>query len=221
MPYQLGGRVFPTKQALKEHVRQVREETPAGEAVTDSAVIDLLQKHPQWDKKTASGAGYPGCAHITFSSNLKSSKEIAILFDDGRPAVDISWTKVVSRLQPDGALRPVSRAHQHLIHLREAGRNGIREQLLQLYKEGHHVDHVFPKTFEVLLFQWVQGLGLKVCDIEIFDNSGVIELGKHIADPDLLASWQRFHKENAVLEVVTAQENMSRPKVSLDWTPLL
>lgn len=221
MPYQLGGRVFPTKTALTEHVQKVREATPAGEAVTDSAVLDLLRKHPQWDKKTASGVGYPGCAYITFSSNLKASKEIAILFDDGRPAVDISWTKVVGRLQPDGDLRPVSKAQQHLTHLREAGRNDIREQLLPLYKEGHHVDHVFPKTFEVLLFQWVQGLGLKVTDIEIYDHVGVVELGKHIADPDLLASWQSFHKEHAVLEVVTTQENLSRPKVSLDWTPLL
>jgi hypothetical protein len=221
MPYHLGGKVFPTKKAVTEHVRSVREKTPIGRAVVDAPVLDLLQRHPNWDEKTDGGAGYPGCTMVSFSSNIRPSKEIAILFPDGRPAMDISWKKVVDRLKPDGSLREIASGMEKLDYLREACRNGISNQLLPLYRPGHHVDHVFPKTFEVLLFQWVQALGRPVSQIPVVDVHGTVELGKQIADDELLAEWQAFHEKHAELEVVSAAENLSRPKVRLDWTPLL
>lgn len=221
MPYHLGGKVFPTKKAVTEHVRQVRDATPIGQAVIDEPVLDLLQRHPNWDEKTAGGAGYPGCTMVSFSSNIRASKEIAILFPDGRPAMDISWTKVVGRLKSDGSLREISLGMERLDYLRQACRSGISEQTLPLYRPGHHVDHVYPKTFEVLLFRWVQALGRPVSQIPVVDVHGTVELGKRIADDELLAHWQAFHLEHAELEVVPAAENLSRPKVRLDWTPLL
>jgi len=221
MPYSLGGKAFPTKKAVTEHVRRVRESTDVGQAVTDPVVVDLLQKHPRWNEKTSNGAGFPGCAMLTFSSNLRPSKEIAILFADSRPAVDISWKKIVGRLNPDGTLRDQPAEKSHLEELREACRNAIRSQTLPLYREGHHVDHVFPKTFEVLLFMWVRKTGLKVTEIEILDVAGTVELGKQLKSPALKQDWQNFHAENAELEVITHEEHWSRPTLTVPWTPLL
>jgi hypothetical protein len=221
MKYRLGEEVFSSKKAITEHVRRVRDETPVGAAITDAAVIALLKLHPRWDEKTNGGIGYPGCDVLTFSSNLRPSKEIVILFPDDTPSMDISWKKIVERLQPDGSLKEEAEAKAHLDKVRKAARNAIRSQLLDLCCEGHHIDHVFPLTFEALLFRWMLDTNRKIMDFDIVDVSGTDELGKQFAEPSILISWQEFHAEHAKLEVIPIEEHHNRPKLSVPWAKLL
>ena len=221
MPYCFGGMDFSSKKAIKEHVRRVRETTPLGCPISDLVVNELLHKHPDWESKSR-GGGYLTTAMVTFKQNIRPSKEIAIQFPDNRPAMDISWNWVIELLNPDGSMKdPNHDGKKGLKDFRAAARNAIAPQIIAVCQEGFQVDHVYPKTFEALLFEWVQTTGLRVSQIPIEDHAGIAETGKSLADFQQRVGWQKFHAENAELELVTMQENLSRPKLSMNWSAVL
>jgi len=221
MPYCLGEVNFSSKKAIKEHVRRVREATKIGGRINDGAVQELLKKPPDWESKSA-GGGYLTTAMATFKQNLRPSKEIAIQFPGDRPAMDISWNWVVELLNPDGSIKdPNHDGKKGLKDFRDAARNDISPQIMAFCQKGFQVDHVYPKTFEALLFEWVKSTGLRVGEILIQNCSGIAETGKSLADFRQRTSWQKFHAENAELELVTMQEHLSRPKLTMDWSVIL
>ena len=221
MPYCLGGVNFCSKKAIKEHVRRVREATEIGGRINDGAVQELLEKHPDWESKSA-GGGYLTTVMTTFKQNLRLSKEIAIQFSDDRPAMDISWNWVVELLNPDGSMKdPNHDGKKGLKDFRAAARNAIAPQIMAFCQEGFQVDHVYPKTFEALLFEWVKSTGFRVGEILVQDHHGIAGNGKFLADFWQRTCWQKFHAENAELELVTMQEHLSRQKRSMNWAAIL
>lgn len=216
--YNLGGVLFRTKADIQLHVRGVRDATPLGQRVEDAAVLALIQLHPEWEAKT-DGGGWLGTAMIHRPSKARPTKELAICFTGSSRVVDISWTKLLPLLS-----KGVSYIHtldDPLAELRAAARAEIEDQVAPLRRNGYEVDHVYPKTFEALLYVWIVGQGLRVSGVAVAWNDGPLT-GCRFADPAQATSWRLYHADNAVLEAVSKEEHTQRTQRSkIDWSPLL
>jgi hypothetical protein len=217
--YVLGNRVFRTKADITAHVRQVRDAAVLGEPVTDEVVLALLRLHPEWDEKTA-GGGWVGTALIDHPAKPRPTKEIAICFDDSDKVVDISWTKLLPFLKK-GFNAPIASWDSRLSELRLAARQEIEPQVAVLRRKGCAVDHVYPLTFDQLLFDWLSSAALVVDDVPLSDGVGA-DTSRCFANAEQAKSWADYHAEHAVLETVTHEEHAKRTgRAQLDWTPLL
>lgn len=217
--YMLGGIAFRTKADVQAHVRAVRDATQLGDRIDDPAVLDLLSLHPEWDEKTA-GGGWIGTALINHPAKRHSTKEIAILFNDSDKVVDISWTKLLPFLRK-GINAPIKAWDCRLSELRLAARQEVEEQIDPLREGGYEVDHVFPLTFEQLLYNWMSYEHYKVSDVLIGHCTGV-DTARYFACPTQQRSWKTFHKDHAVLETIKVAEHKQRTSRSnIDWSSLL
>lgn len=215
--YALGGRVFRTKADIQAHVRAVREATPLGHPVEDAAVLALLRLHPDWEEKTA-GGGIVSTALISHPAKARPTKEIAILHLDGR-VVDISWTKLLPFLTK-GNVAPIQKRDDRLSELRLAARFEVERQIAPLRRPGHEVDHVYPRTFEQLLYDWLVSSQLMVDDILI--GWSTADTSRFFADPKQAQAWQDYHRDYADLQVVPKAVHAQRTqRAAIDWTPLL
>lgn len=217
--YALGGRVFRTKADIQAHVRAVREATPLGERITDPAVLALLALHPDWEEKTA-GGGWIGTAMIHHPSQSKPSKQIAVLFTDSDKVVDISWARLIPLLQRGAT--PHLKSHDcSLQEFRSAARYEIEEQIKPMRRIGYAVDHVYPQTFEYLLYNWVAVNKLRVPDVAI-EYAAPPKTHRRFVDRALAHSWQAYHQMYAVLECKRCGEHAAcTQRSNIDWSDLL
>lgn len=218
MAYQVAGVSFRTKRELVEHFRAVRHRTKFRQEITDPVVLQILRLHPQWESKSR-GLKYVSTALIKGDPSAGLRKEIVLLRHEQEP-MDISWSKLIPMLQADGTLKHPPSDLRCLDELRIAARQAIYPQLQHLLEPNKHVDHVYPNTFEKLLYDWVSRSGLRVRDIGICSNDGTT-IRRWFADAQLQKSWELYHKCNAVLRVLTPKEHAKQPVLCFDWSPLL
>jgi hypothetical protein len=212
--YTLGGVHFATKDAIKKHVRSIRDAGHHRQIIDDPVVVELLSKyHPEWEDKSAGGSTLWMDVHK--EAYFKSTMQIMLRRDDGSPSMDISFIHALKHL--GGSVDP---AKQRLTDFRKAARILIEDQVRPLRKAGHEVDHVAPQTFEVLLRDWLVWNGLQVSDISIDSTHGS---GQRwwFTDLKLGEAWCEFHSQHAVLEVVTKEEHKTRRPVRVDWSALM
>jgi hypothetical protein len=212
--YQLADKTFRTKENIKQHIRLIRGATELRHPVTDTAVLALLRLHPEWHEKT-SMMDFVGTALIKGTPFAPPRKEIAIINKDSS-VMDISWSKLVGRLQKDGSLKHPTEFWEALAELKVAARQAVNNQLQPLACKGMHVDHVYPNTFDQLLFDWVVSTTLSPIDIKVQANDGPIIM-RQIVNTELLEEWQEYHRSNAILELVTPLENLQRKRADIDW----
>ncbi len=217
--YVLGGKAFRTKADIQAHVRAVRDAAELGERLTDPVVLELLALHPEWEEKTA-GGGWVGTALISHPAKRKATKEIAILFTGEQRVVDISWTKLLPFLQK-GVNAPIAVWDSRLSELRLAARQEVEAQIQPLRKPGCAVDHVYPLTFEQLLYDWLSGEALRVDDVPLRDGVGQ-DTSRHFLKPEQAESWRDYHRLHALLDVISYEEHAKRTgRAHIDWTPFL
>ncbi len=216
--YRPAGTFFATKKAIVQHIRAVRDATPLHAEIHDPVVRWLLHRHPQWDQKSV-GMTAIGTAMIKGTPAAPSRKEIAILRGAQEP-MDISWTKLVARLQKDGTLKHPSDPQECLEELRIAARQEVESQLVPLRAVGFHLDHAYPLTFEQLLFDWVVETGLRLAQIQVESNDGPV-VKRWLRDRQLAAEWRKFHQKNAVLILRTPEEHAAQPRHRVDWSAYL
>ena len=218
MAYCIAGRAFQTKKAITEHFRSVRDTCPLGGLIDDAVVYALLRRHPQWEEKSRGMTGI-GTGLIKGTPAAPPRKEIVLLRGD-QPPMDISWTKLVKRLQQDGSLKHPSDLQECLDELRIAARQEVEEQLMPLRQAGMHVDHAHPATFEQLLYDWVVSTQRGLRDIEVVSNDGPVVL-RWFGHPGLSMSWREHHRRHAVLVLRTPEEHAAQPQLRVDWSAFL
>lgn len=216
--YLVAGRAFRTKGEITAHFRSVRDNTPLHGEIHDPVVRWFLVRHPQWEQKSR-GMTAIGTALIKGSPAAPPRKEIAILRGPESP-MDISWTKLVRRLQTDGTLAHPSEPEEALAELRIAARQETEDQRALLSRPGFHVDHAYPATFEQLLFDWFTGTGLALTDLTVKSNDGPVVL-RWFENRSLASSWQEYHKKNAILVLRTPEEHAAQPQLRIDWSAYL
>lgn len=216
--YIISGQAFGTKEAIKDHVRRVRRETKFGDAIQDPVVLSLLRLHPQWSEKSV-GMTAVSVDMLKGSPAGGYTKEIVILRGD-LPFMDISWHHIIKAMKPGGGVEFKS---DHLDELRKAARFSIEPQLQPLRPPGMVIDHVFPWTFEQLLFDWFRAHPelRKISDVRITGNDGA-EVVRSWDSTKLERDWIEYHRRYAQLEPVTKEEHYKRTRRShIDWTPFM
>jgi hypothetical protein len=216
--YPLGGSTFRTKSEIKQYIRALRESLQIGEVVTpDPVLLALYEQHPEWQQKSQGMTGI-GAAFVDGYGGIKS-KQIVLMRAD-QPPMDISWVWLVDNLKPGGVVVPPPAWEEAVRELRLCARAAIEDQVKPLQRNGFEVDHVAPNTFEVLLYRWVTGLGVKVTDIHVTATDG-LEVRRTFTEPSHHRDWCAFHAQHAQLVAVPKAEHAKRPKVKVSWEALV
>ena len=215
--YQLGGLSFQSKDLIRRHVRQFIASRPIGAPVADPVLVDLLQKHPGWEAKSSGMTGLViGEVEVTHART--KCKTVVIAKPGGY--VDITWSMLIDRLQHDGSLRHVDERSENLFKIKVAARAAIQHQILEVDKTpGDHVDHIYPRTFDRLLFLFLKWWDVPIADIRVSDPAG-LKYQPKFECWDLETNWQIFHGKLARLRAVPAAVNMAAPVYPVDWSVL-
>lgn len=218
LPYLLAGNEFSTQEAIKQHVRQIRNRMSNGEELNDPVTMALLQTHPEWQAKTRNMVRV--VAGIVMVHDVIPSKAFMVETFSG-DLVDITWAGLVPALERGGSIKPRDLHKEQLDSVRSAARAAIRSDVVALHRgPGYQVDHAPPKTFDVLLYNFLASAGKRVRDIEVADPPGEVLMRRWV-DTDLEERWRNFHQQEADLRVLTLAEHARVPKVRVDWSPLL
>lgn len=82
-----------------------------------------------------------------------------------------------------------------------------------------HVDHEYPITFDLLLWEFTRKAKLRISGAQI---EKVEFLGWELSDPDVEREWREYHTKYARLRVVCASCNLSLPKTDRrDWAEVV
>lgn len=215
--YQLGGLPFQSKDTIRQHIRRFIASQPIGAPVADPVLVDLLQKHPNWQAKSWGMTGLV-IGEIEVAHASTKCKTVVIAKPGGH--VDITWSRLIDRLQHDGSLRQVDERSESLFKIKVAARAAIQHQIIEIDKmPGDHIDHVYPRTFDRLLFLFLKWWGVPIADIKVSDPTGLkVQLAFECWD--LETNWQIFHGKLARLRAVPAAVNMAAPVYPVDWSVL-
>lgn len=215
--YMLGGQPFRSKNTIKQYIRGFIAAQPLGETVADSILTELLQKHPNWDEKSR---GMERLAIGEVKVPHASTKCKTVVIERPDATVDITWSRLVDRLQHDGSLRHVDDRSENLVKIKTAARAAIQYQILKVSKDpGEHIDHIFPRTFDRLLFLFLKWWGVPVASIKIDDPIGNV-IGLRFNCWDLETNWQMFHERVARLRAVPPAVNMAARVYPVNWSEL-
>ena len=224
--YELGVEHFSTKRAIEEKVRGILNSG----VVSDRDCVflmDLFQNHDEWRDKVGVGVAEirVGDAESVNPGGWGPSSCFWLVRVDGS-RVQISYRHCLGNLGRRGWGNILST-------YRTAARSAIDQQVKEFkrssFGEGgvvvcpdtkqkvdwsdSEVDHVYPMTFDQLLFDFTRKMEVKsLRDIEIVNYK--------FKDSGLERHWQEYHARNADLEVVSKVTNRSRRSVTVDWSSL-
>jgi hypothetical protein len=217
MTYDVAGRHYKTKSSLLAELRRILyayepEETISG---NDSEILaGVLDMHPYRDQKVGHGVSR---FYVRVNAQYGNNRGFWLDRVDGS-ATDWSFMEA---LKPATNLQNVLGAMRWLIkdqitaHKRAYFADHARRPCSYTGEEispgDSHVDHVRPNTFERLAQDFALHHEIKLDTIQV-QESGDGDVCQVFADPGLAASWQRYHRDNAVLTVISRQANLSHAK---------
>jgi hypothetical protein len=215
--YTLAGRRFGSKASIKNHIRQYVGSVEIGSDVNDGVLIELLKKHPQWDEKSH------GMTRLIIGNTWVEHASVyqkGVLIEKTVDHVDITWSRLVDRLQPDGSLRHVDQRAENLRKIKLAARAAIQDQILQVPKNpGDHVDHIYPRTFDRLLYLFLRWWHEPIESITVLDPEGLV-IQPRFACFELEDNWSTFHQRVARLRAVPPEVNMAAKVYPVNWNIL-
>ena len=211
--FRIGDRIFPSKKLAQERIRAIlwgyQPETYL-DAGDFALVRDLLNLHPSSEIKV--GCGVKGIFIRINRFDYGSTPGFWIERLDGS-ITDFSYLE---------CLKPSSHRQKVLRTLREL----INDQILA-FKQDYfqdretaiceftgevlrfntsHVDHAYPRTFLALVEEWRHGHSLGFEQIAICGSEDGV-MGDRLIDPDLESDWQDYHRDNAMLRIVSVKAN--------------
>lgn len=208
--YTVGGEVFKTKKALFQRAQQLLRSLQVGpvDSQHNQFLYDLLQMHPNAVSKIGCGV-----------------KSFFVMKDDwggkcfGAERIDGSKTDFSYRYCAGAAPTP------WMVFV-QAARAAVSQQIIEVKMaafavektikcplsgtdmtfETAHVDHEPPRTFEKLLRDFVEVVGLDPNDPPIAPCKDGL-FGRVFSIEDVRLAWEAFHKEKAVLRVIHMDEH--------------
>ncbi|WP_031571817.1 DUF3223 domain-containing protein [Acidithiobacillus thiooxidans] len=230
MAYIVANETFKTKSDITDRCRTILAATPDGQSVDElsaSFLLHLFRYHDEWPEKSAGGV-----VHISTLKTPHGSRCFVLVKNDGQ-RIDISFPHAIGciKTSQSGKLIP-----QQLKDFKAAAREAIKIQInhfrdsalqqnLQCVITGESlnrincaVDHVTPKTFDQLLFDFCRAHSINPLQVDIGSEGGTVAF---IKDVDILTAWQEYHEECAILRLISKAGNLSLTKVSVPWSDLL
>ena len=215
MPYALAGQTYQTKANVTQRCRDILSATPNGGLVgfDDSAfLLDLFSYHTEWSSKCG-----PGIASMTTMTTDHGTRCFRLHRVDGE-IIDISFMHAIKHLPTK---RSKDLLPQPLIDFKNGARMAIKDQI-ETFRQANqfawtanmHVDHVYPRTFDALLFGFCMEYGVNPLHVEVIELNQCIH---HIIDDATRESWQRYHLQWANLAMLSGADNLKAPKSKIAW----
>ena len=235
--YIINNKEFKNKGAITEHFRGILHNSKVGkplEHIDFMDVCELLKHHIEYDKKV--GIGIKSIT-IEFHKDLLTNKiakypHFQINRIDGS-SIDFSFVKSISYINSGKTIYS-----EHFSDIKKCMRFIVKPQIddfrdkcfskktylvcpilnINFSIKTCHIDHAPPKTFDVLIFDFLNENNLKFNDIEIHEINGIFSTFKDI---ELREKWFNYHKEFAILRATHQAGNLSQKKVNIDWSCLI
>lgn len=212
--YVILGEVFPRKGDLRDRIRAILHSYLYGQTLSaehQAFMLEVLQNHPDYLGKVRGGVEY-----ITTRLNpVYGQPEFYLHRVDGT-GTEFSFEKC---LRPNSALQEFKRACRVAIaddiiefKLRQFRENAaltcpFTGELLTL--DTAHVDHAPPKTFDVIVHQFIDSLGFDVDTVAVTGNGEDGETCRYFTEDSFRVLWVNYHRREATLRVVSKIANLS------------
>ncbi|NTU45914.1 MAG: DCL family protein [Chlorobiaceae bacterium] len=229
MTYLIANESFPTKDCITARCRAILAATPDGQPIDERYapfLFELFQFHDEWPQKADGGV-----INISTQSTPHGTR-CFILVKLGSNSIDISFPHAIRQIPSS---RSAMLLPQALRDFRNAARVAVKEQIYSfrdtalqqeqrcpftgevLSRSTCAVDHIPPKTFEQLLYDFCRGRSLNPLHVAVGSEGGTVAV---FEDAELLAAWQVYHSENAHLRLLSKIGNLQLPKVPVPWSKL-
>jgi Protein of unknown function (DUF3223) len=210
----IGSHQYPTKKAAKDFIIAIRDRYPDSDHIGEddhNFLSELLWSHPEACDKIGAGISH---FTVTTDSVFGRTRHFVVHRLDGT-STDFSFHSCINgRNERGDRLEAMRRAIEPDIL---AFRNQAFETDIEvrcrvdgsvLTHNTCHVDHEAPKTFLVIVGDWLEDSTLSLDDLEITpprDNQTVTSMTNH----DQIRSWRSFHNRHATLRLTTPRANLS------------
>lgn len=203
---------FSSKAAMVRFCKNVLGEYAPGEVLRGAdreAVIELINLHPKAKDKI--GCGIKDIL-IKTDPIWKRNKQFWIVRTDGT-MIDFSYHKCVhgepSTLDTFRAACRTAVANDifkfKLAELAKSPNCPFKNMPLDM--DNSHVDHVMPRSFNVLVNCFIQKYNIQVENIEICGS-----VNRQFKDRQIADKFLNFHRKHAKLELVSAAANQDECK---------
>lgn len=209
--YTIAGHMFDTQKDLVAHVQSILRSHPAPTRLSgdDAAVMsDLLLRHPRaerkigvgveaiWVRRNAGGFGSGFFVERKDGTCIDFSYKQCI-----RPQTNATKAKFAFRRAIDSQVIAVKRG----VFIDPQGHITCPVTGESITWEDSHVDHEPPNTFAVLLTEFCELRNIDLDTIELYEPKNGI--GK-LLPPRVEADWAEWHRQHAILRVISAEANM-------------
>jgi hypothetical protein len=212
--FRIGTRLYPTKKAAAEAVRDVLRRYEVGEVVDQEAddllLRDLLDMHPKVEAKIGPGIDY----FRVVKTPLGNHKGPLVVRTDGT-SIDFSYKDCLKPPTPRQRIVAAMRTEVHyqssayFESRRSAGTLVSDESGIPLATDDTHVSYFRGPIFRDIAARFADAAG----GWEVFQLTETTEPGLAVfADRELAARWHAFHQEHAVLGLLSSEENLRRPR---------
>ncbi len=219
---EIDSKIFKTKKDTEDFIRTILYKYPLNEPLIGedlAFVSSLLELHP--DKDTKIGAGVSSII-TEADSEFNKTRHFSIVRVDGT-IVDFSFKKCLSPVpnEPIKLFRSCARravADQALsfrdkFFLENQNSDGNVACALTgvlINKNNSHIDHIAPATFDKIVLDFIAINNIDVSKVKFIESLNGI--GRVFADNNLKDTFSTYHKNVAMLQVVSPVANLKQKK---------
>jgi hypothetical protein len=208
---------FKTKATLSDHIRSIVAGYPDGAYLDDGHfefMATIFAMHPEAPQKAGAGIARIGVQTVK-AYGQRPTRGFFIERTDGS-RTDISWLECLHatphRRKVMAALRQAVAPQVEAFRLRYPATREVCLLLGTTHQVSEmEVDHAPPRTFLALVSRFLESARLTFDEIRLQptrDNDTI----ERLADEALRRRWEEFHRENAVLRMVSKQGNLRQKK---------
>jgi len=217
---EIGACCFATQDAAKSFIRAMLARYAPGDRVSDkdaAFLTALLARHPCCDEKVGAGVDHFEVALVS----RYSSKGFYLFRRDGS-STDFSYLRCVAGAEPSHK-QLVSQAFRHVVrpdiyaarerffaeHADASGHVTCAATGERITREEGHMDHVPPKTFEVILDAFLCSLDRHIDSVKLAPSRNH-QVGRDLAEGWLGDAFRKFHRRMAELDFIKSELNLAK-----------
>jgi hypothetical protein len=218
IPLEIGALPFPTKDAAKEHFRNILYRHVIGSRIPDpdaTALSWLLERHPEFDQKIGVGIEYfsvrdaiygTRCFEIVRTDGSKTDFSFGSCVH-GKPPPPLTEALAALRAEVTGDILKKKR-EWFLEHGDNEGRVACAITGARVTIDEAHADHAPPRPFGTLAISFLTARGIRPGP-SLVTPPGDNQYQPLLADRNLARAWSDYHHELAVIRIVAKSANLT------------
>jgi hypothetical protein len=226
--FEIAEKVFKTKTELKTFTKTILNKYVVNNSLDKSDlefITELLKRHPEYENKIGKGIN-----DIVVRTDMRwqKTKCFHIVRVDGTET-DFSYLSCIdndTRQEPIKMFKLSARSAiadqvvQHLVNYKSRmidadGYMPCEKTRTKIKYEDATVDHTSPMTFNKIVEDFLTLKNIVVSEIE-FTGFGDNEYYKQFKDENLKQEFSDYHREVAILRVISKQSNLTQKKKNFE-----